>query len=57
MGTRYQQLSLEDRCAIANLHAQGGSLRQIAAALSDPERRFRLKQQIARFLHEHKNDT
>lgn len=33
MGTRYQQLSLEDRCTIANLHVQGGSLRQIAAAL------------------------
>jgi IS30 family transposase len=33
MGTRYQQLSLDDRCTIARLHAQGGSLRQIAAAL------------------------
>ena len=33
MGTRYQQLSLEDRCEIARLHAQGSSLRQIAAAL------------------------
>jgi transposase, IS30 family len=33
MGAQYQQLSLEDRCAIASLHAQGGSLRQIAAAL------------------------
>src|SRR5688500_7714372 len=28
-----------------------------AASMSDPERRFRLKQQIARFLHEHKDDT
>lgn len=28
-----------------------------AASMSDIERRFRLKQQIARFLHEHKNDT
>ena len=28
-----------------------------AAFMSDPERRFRLKQQIARFLHEHKDDT
>ncbi len=28
-----------------------------AAAMSDPERRFRLKQQIARFLHEHKDDA
>ena len=33
MGTRYQQLSLEDRCTIARLHAQGGSLRQIAASV------------------------
>jgi len=28
-----------------------------AASMSDPERRFRLKQQIARFLHDHKDDT
>ena len=28
-----------------------------AAFMSDPERRFRLKQQIARFLHEHKDDN
>jgi hypothetical protein len=28
-----------------------------AASMSDPERRFRLKQQIARFLHKHKDDT
>jgi hypothetical protein len=28
-----------------------------AASMSDPEQRFRLKQQIARFLHEHKNGT
>jgi hypothetical protein len=28
-----------------------------AASMSNPERRFRLKQQIARFLHDHKNDT
>lgn len=33
MGTRYQQLGLEARCEIARLHAQGRSLRQIAAAL------------------------
>jgi IS30 family transposase len=33
MGTIYQQLCLEDRCAIARLHAEGRSLRQIAAAL------------------------
>jgi transposase, IS30 family len=33
MGTRYQQLSLEDRCTIARLHAEGRALRQIAAAL------------------------
>ena len=28
MGTRYQQLSLEDRCTIARLHGEGRSLRQ-----------------------------
>ena len=33
MGTRYAQLSLEDRCRIASLQAQGHSIRQIAAAL------------------------
>ena len=33
MGTRYAQLSLEDRCRIAALQAQGQSIRQIAAAL------------------------
>jgi IS30 family transposase len=33
MGTRYQQLSLEDRCTIARLHGEGGSLRQIAASV------------------------
>ena len=33
MGTRYSQLSLEDRCAIAQLQAQGRSIRQIAADL------------------------
>ena len=33
MGTRYQQLCLEDRCTIARLHAEGRSIRQIAAAL------------------------
>ncbi len=33
MGTRYQQLSLEDRCTIARLHGEGRSLRQIAAAV------------------------
>jgi hypothetical protein len=33
------------------------SLFDDAASMSDPERRFRLKQQIARFLHEHKDDT
>jgi transposase, IS30 family len=33
MGTRYQQLCLEDRCEIARLPAEGRSLRQIAAAL------------------------
>ncbi|MBC8035912.1 MAG: IS30 family transposase [Rhizobiales bacterium] len=33
MGTRYQQLCLDDRFTIARLHAEGRSLRQIAAAL------------------------
>jgi IS30 family transposase len=33
MGRGYQQLSLEDRCAIAGLQAEGRSIRQIASAL------------------------
>ena len=33
MGRRYQQLSLEERCTIARLQAEGRSVRQIAAAL------------------------
>ena len=33
MGQRYEQLSLEERCAIARLREAGQSLRQIAAAL------------------------
>jgi IS30 family transposase len=33
MGTNYDQLSLEDRCEIARLQAEGRSVRQIAAAL------------------------
>src|SRR5262249_32931547 len=33
MGRRYGQLSLEDRCTIASLQAQGWSKRQIAATL------------------------
>lgn len=33
MGTLYKQLSLEDRCEIARLQANGLSIRQIAAAL------------------------
>jgi transposase, IS30 family len=33
MGRRYEQLSLEDRCTIARLQAEGRSVRQIAAAL------------------------
>ena len=33
MGRRYTQLSLEDRCEIARLQANGASIRQIAAAL------------------------
>jgi len=33
MGRSYEQLSLEDRCEIARLSANGGSVRQIAAAV------------------------
>src|SRR6476661_4560927 len=33
MGTKYAQLSIEDRCRIASLQEQGRSIRQIAAAL------------------------
>jgi IS30 family transposase len=33
MGRSYEQLSLDDRCEIARLHANGRSVRQIAAAL------------------------
>ena len=33
MGRKYEQLSLEDRCGIACLQADGRSIRQIAAAL------------------------
>jgi IS30 family transposase len=33
MGSRYDQLSLEERCAIAELRRAGRSIRQIAAAL------------------------
>lgn len=33
MGTRYEQLSLDERCTIAGLHADGHSIRQIAARL------------------------
>ena len=33
MGQKYQHLSLEDRCTIAQLQAEGRSIRQIAAAL------------------------
>jgi transposase, IS30 family len=33
MGRSYQQLSLEDRCEVARLSANGSSVRQIAAAL------------------------
>jgi IS30 family transposase len=33
MGRKYEQLSLDDRCEIARLQANGRSLRQIAAAL------------------------
>ncbi len=33
MGRKYQHLSLEDRCAIAQLQAEGQSIRRMAAAL------------------------
>ena len=33
MGQAYTQLNIEDRCELARLHAQGCSLRQIAASL------------------------
>ena len=33
MGRRYEQLSLEERCELAELHRAGRSIRQIAAAL------------------------
>jgi transposase, IS30 family len=33
MGKTYRQLSLEERCTIAGLHADGQSIRQIAASL------------------------
>ena len=33
MGRHYMQLGIEDRCELARLHAQGYSLRQIAATL------------------------
>ena len=36
MGRSYKQLSLEDRCEIARLSANGSSIRQIAAALDRP---------------------
>ncbi|WP_246787656.1 IS30 family transposase [Bradyrhizobium sp. CCBAU 53421] len=36
MGRSYKQLSLEDRCEIARLSANGHSVRQIAAALDRP---------------------
>ena len=36
MGRHYEQLSLEDRCEIARLQAEGRSIRQIAAAVDRP---------------------
>jgi transposase, IS30 family len=36
MGRTYKQLSLEERCEIARLSANGSSVRQIAAALDRP---------------------
>src|SRR6266404_3324569 len=43
MDRQYDQLSLEDRCAIARLHAEGRSIRQIASAL---ERDAALRAQV-----------
>jgi IS30 family transposase len=36
MGRKYKQLSLEERCDIARLQAEGRSVRQMAAALDRP---------------------
>ena len=36
MGTRYRQLTIEERCEIARLHSAGHSIRQIAANLDRP---------------------
>ena len=36
MGRKYKQLSLEERCDIARLQAEGRSIRQMAAALDRP---------------------
>lgn len=36
MGRKYKQLSLEERCEIAHLQAEGRSVRQMAAALDRP---------------------
>ena len=33
MGTRYEHLTIEERCELARLHAEGHSVRQIAAGL------------------------
>ena len=33
MGNRYKQVTIEERCEIARLHAEGSSVRQIAASL------------------------
>lgn len=36
MGLRYKQLTIEERCEISRLHAEGRSVRQIAAGLDRP---------------------
>ncbi len=36
MGTRYQHLTIEERCELARLRAEGHSVRQIAAGLEFP---------------------
>ncbi len=36
MGNAYTQVSMEERCEIARLRAQGASVRQIAAGVDRP---------------------
>lgn len=39
MGNRYRHVSIEERCEIARLRAEGKSLRQVAAAVDRAQRR------------------